>query len=323
MKNETELLQEAIDALQAQDKSRARKILAHIIRDNPQNDRAWMYTAFAVDTVDQKIECLQRAIEINPANEKAEELISRLEAKTQSQTSVSSTKSQAKRSSTKKKGKHGIGHVDTLHEPPQKPRPNRSQYVTIPLFILLVLAALWLYVEVGRIKLPTLQQSVIPLALRVDTNTFNISSLSSDISSMDSELNYVRAVAEHADSYAHSHTWSDSRLKKSVSTISNALENIAKLRGVVFFWNTEIDQISSASSNPQIGFIAQEVEEIYPELVSTGADGYKGIDYAKITPILVEAIKEQQTQISELQQQNAALEARITELESIAYDDAP
>jgi len=99
MKNETELLQEAIDALRARDKSRARKILGHIVRDNPRNDRAWVYAAFAVDTAEQKMECLQRAIKINPTNEKAKKLINQFEASVQSHfpksspTPLSSTKS--------------------------------------------------------------------------------------------------------------------------------------------------------------------------------------------------------------------------------------
>ncbi len=50
----------------------------------------------------------------------------------------------------------------------------------------------------------------------------------------------------------------------------------------------------------QIGFIAQEVEKVFPELVVTGKDGYKAVDYSKITPVLLEAIKDQQKQIDEL-----------------------
>ncbi|MBK8495244.1 MAG: tail fiber domain-containing protein [Chitinophagaceae bacterium] len=50
----------------------------------------------------------------------------------------------------------------------------------------------------------------------------------------------------------------------------------------------------------QIGFIAQEVEKVFPELVVTCKDGYKAVDYSKITPVLLEAIKDQQKQIDEL-----------------------
>jgi Ca2+-binding EF-hand superfamily protein len=51
----------------------------------------------------------------------------------------------------------------------------------------------------------------------------------------------------------------------------------------------------------QYGLIAQEVEKIFPEMVKTiDAKGYKGVDYMKLIPVLVEAIKEQQKQIEDL-----------------------
>ena len=49
----------------------------------------------------------------------------------------------------------------------------------------------------------------------------------------------------------------------------------------------------------QIGLIAQNVEKVIPEVVSE-MDGYKGVDYAKLVPLLIEGIKEQQKQIDEL-----------------------
>jgi len=52
----------------------------------------------------------------------------------------------------------------------------------------------------------------------------------------------------------------------------------------------------------QLGFIAQEFEKVIPELVRTDENGYKSIDYVKLTPVLVEAIREQQKQIDELKQ---------------------
>ena len=51
----------------------------------------------------------------------------------------------------------------------------------------------------------------------------------------------------------------------------------------------------------QIGVIAQEVEKVLPQTVLTPEDGYKSVDYSRFTPILIEAIKEQQKQIDELQ----------------------
>ena len=95
-------------------------------------------------------------------------------------------------------------------------------------------------------------------------------------------------------------TWantSDARLKKNISTMSNGLSLVSALRPVYF------DSISSFTDNgdSNLGFIAQEVEPILPQVVDTNPiSGYKSISYAKFTPILVAAIQEQQAQIQAL-----------------------
>lgn len=83
---------------------------------------------------------------------------------------------------------------------------------------------------------------------------------------------------------------SDVSLKKNIQTLENALDKVKNLRGVSFDWKK-----TGASD---VGFIAQEVEAVYPELVVTSeADGIKALKYGNITAILVEAIKEQQKEI--------------------------
>ncbi|MFN3329287.1 MAG: tail fiber domain-containing protein, partial [Fervidobacterium pennivorans] len=57
----------------------------------------------------------------------------------------------------------------------------------------------------------------------------------------------------------------------------------------------------------QIGFIAQDVEKVFPELVFEDSEGIKSLDYSKFTPVLLQAIKEQQQQIEKLQQENEEL----------------
>jgi len=69
-------------------------------------------------------------------------------------------------------------------------------------------------------------------------------------------------------------------------------------------------------TGPQIGFLAQEVEQVFPELVSTGTDGYKAVNYAQMTPVLLESIKEQQAQIETLKASNTQLQASLTALPS-------
>ena len=79
------------------------------------------------------------------------------------------------------------------------------------------------------------------------------------------------------------------------------MEKIQKINGYTFEW-IENDKVHINSGN-DIGVIAQEVEEVLPEIVSTRDNGYKAVKYEKLTPFLISCIKEQQTQISSLQSQ--------------------
>jgi hypothetical protein len=90
---------------------------------------------------------------------------------------------------------------------------------------------------------------------------------------------------------------SDIRLKRNIIPIRNGLELIENLNPVYF----NFKDTATYSSSRQIGFIAQEVREVMPELVLEDGRGYLSIDYSKISVILLQAVKEQQNQI-ELQQ---------------------
>jgi hypothetical protein len=95
---------------------------------------------------------------------------------------------------------------------------------------------------------------------------------------------------------------SDARFKTNVTPIINPLQKVLALRGVNFDWKTTEFPARSFSENRSVGFIAQEVEKILPEVVQTenNAEGYKSVQYDKVVALLVEAIKEQQTQIDSL-----------------------
>jgi hypothetical protein len=93
---------------------------------------------------------------------------------------------------------------------------------------------------------------------------------------------------------------SDERFKKNITTIGDALGLIERLRGVNFNWRTEEFPEQKFSDEEQVGFIAQELKEILPKLVSQGNDGYYSVDYSRLTPVLVEAVKEQQKEITSL-----------------------
>lgn len=103
---------------------------------------------------------------------------------------------------------------------------------------------------------------------------------------------------------------SDRRWKQNIMSINGALAKVRGLRGVFFEWNRDAYPEKHFREGKQIGLIAQEVEEVLPELVRTDQDGYKAVDCQKITTILVEAIKEQQKQIEALKADVAALQAQ-------------
>ncbi len=99
---------------------------------------------------------------------------------------------------------------------------------------------------------------------------------------------------------------SDERLKKDFEPITGALDKILKMTGVFFKWKD-----GAKSPSRQVGFKAQEIEKILPEAVSSTVDGYKTVAYGNISAVLVEAIKEQQKMLKELQAENAELKEAV------------
>ena len=111
---------------------------------------------------------------------------------------------------------------------------------------------------------------------------------------------------------------SDKRLKENIKPIENAVDKIKQLKGVTFDWNEKSEELGFEPSTKtnDVGVIAQDVEAVFPQLVhlapfdigsdeegkatsKTGED-YKTVNYARLTAVLIEAVKEQQQQIDEL-----------------------
>lgn len=116
---------------------------------------------------------------------------------------------------------------------------------------------------------------------------------------------------------------SDIRLKNNIELLQSSLEKVMKLQGVTFTWKAD------PKNRKSIGFIAQEFEKVIPELVFTNeTDGYKGINYAEVSAILVEAIKELKAENDRLKSENGlhqtkmeALELRLLKLERMVVFD--
>ncbi len=102
---------------------------------------------------------------------------------------------------------------------------------------------------------------------------------------------------------------SDKRYKKNFKTLSNTLEKITKINAYYYEWKIKEFPNMAFTKRKQIGVVAQDIEKIYPEIVNTNSKGYKSVDYSKLSVILLQAIKEQQRLIDELQNSNSILKA--------------
>jgi len=107
---------------------------------------------------------------------------------------------------------------------------------------------------------------------------------------------------------------SDRRYKRSITPITGALDGLLDIAGVYYDWKLNEFPDMGFEDKKQIGVIAQEIERYFPEVVTTDANGYKAVDYPKITPILIEAIKEQQALIDGQQQEIDELTQLRTEV---------
>ena len=105
---------------------------------------------------------------------------------------------------------------------------------------------------------------------------------------------------------------SDIRYKKNIEPIDNALEKVQSLKGVTFDWDNDAFPETEHTKKPEFteratGVIAQDVEKVLPEAVRENEDGFKNVAYGNMVGLLIEAIKEQQTQIDELKAEVAEL----------------
>ena len=89
---------------------------------------------------------------------------------------------------------------------------------------------------------------------------------------------------------------SDERLKDNIKPIQGALDKVCKLGGYEFDWNSKQD----VYEGHDIGVIAQEVEAVFPELVTDRDSGFKAVKYEKLVPALIEAIKELKAEVESL-----------------------
>lgn len=107
---------------------------------------------------------------------------------------------------------------------------------------------------------------------------------------------------------------SDLRFKKNVAPLSQMLSKVAQLQPVNFFWRTAEFPHKHFGTKESFGLIAQEVEAVLPELVTTDEQGYKAVNYSKLPLLTIQAVKELKAENHDLKTRLVALEQLVQQL---------
>jgi len=101
---------------------------------------------------------------------------------------------------------------------------------------------------------------------------------------------------------------SDARLKDNIQPLGSTLDKLHQIEGKTYTF------LKDEEHTPKIGVLAQEVQAVFPELVTEGADGILSVNYQGLVPVLINAINEQELKMSEQEAKIAALEAQNEQL---------
>jgi len=107
---------------------------------------------------------------------------------------------------------------------------------------------------------------------------------------------------------------SDRRYKTEIEPVKNTLQKIEKINAVYYKWDKEKYPNLVVSNEREIGVIAQDVEKVFPELVKTDDKGFKSVNYAKLSAVLLQVVKEQQERIENLEKKYSEQNNAIYEL---------
>jgi hypothetical protein len=110
---------------------------------------------------------------------------------------------------------------------------------------------------------------------------------------------------------------SDRRLKKNITPFAPMLDRVTALQPVHYFWRSDEFPSRHYGNSQNYGLIAQDVEQVLPELVTTDSDGYKAVDYSKLPLLAIQAVKELKAENDARKSENDALKERLAELEPL------
>ncbi len=111
-------------------------------------------------------------------------------------------------------------------------------------------------------------------------------------------------------------TVSDSRLKTNITAVTKGLDVVNQLNPVFYDWDQNNPRTKSFGDKHQVGFIAQEVEKVLPEVVNVGEDSYRSVEYGKMVAVVVAAVKELYTKFLGHEEQLATQARQIATIQS-------
>ncbi|HDR52870.1 MAG TPA: hypothetical protein ENN90_14830, partial [Mariniphaga anaerophila] len=132
---------------------------------------------------------------------------------------------------------------------------------------------------------------------------------------------HVEGSASKTEGGSSWSTWSDERLKTITRKYTKGLSDIVSLNPVLFRYN-ENNPLQLPSDTEKVGFIAQEVQKVFPEAVSEGIDGYLELNVDPINIALVNAIKELKDENEKLKSENQSIKTRLERLEKFVVSTA-
>ena len=138
-----------------------------------------------------------------------------------------------------------------------------------------------------------------------------------EVNGVQDEFRFVAGGEFHADADIvafSSTTASDKNLKENVEALPYGLDDVMKMRAVEFDWKK--DKANGKERGHDIGVIAQEMEEVIPEVVKEyeglqGKDNFKAVDYSKLVPVLIKSIQELKAEIEELKKMSLTASGQI------------
>jgi hypothetical protein len=116
---------------------------------------------------------------------------------------------------------------------------------------------------------------------------------------------------------------SDARFKRNITPFPKLLDQLVRLQPVHFYWRTTEYPDKAFGKSQSFGLVAQEVEKVLPELVTEDEKGFKAVRYHELPLMMLQAIKEQQTQIrqqqTEIEKQQAAMAGQRSQIEVLKH----